>query len=48
MGVDAFGLVMFGEVEGTEFCLVVEHVEVFVFQVIVYEWGEYLLLAVRI
>lgn len=48
MGVYAFGLIVFGEVEGAKLSLIVEHVEVIILKVVMDEGGQYLLLAMGI
>jgi hypothetical protein len=48
VGVDALGLIVLGEVEGAKLCLVVEHVEIVVLEVVVDQRGQDLLLAMRI
>ena len=48
MCIDAFGGFMFGEVEGTEFSFIVEHVEILVFGVVVDEVGQDLFLVMSV
>jgi len=48
VGVYAFGGFVFGEVEGAELCFIVEHVEIFIFGVVVDQFGEDLFLVVGV
>jgi hypothetical protein len=48
VGVYALRFIVFSEVEGTELCFVVEHVEIVILDIVVDERGQDLLLAVRV